>query len=234
MHQDGIGEAGAKKITAEILKHANLPEVISAQILSDKKSGRAFEGWQKLKQTLQKLIAKDHNPRELIDAVITGDYREYLENEFPNAGERLADLETLAEFAGRYEKLQSFLAEITLQESFSVDRGDEEEDEDKLVLSTIHQAKGLEWEAVFIINMAADAFPHPRAIKEGEIEEERRLFYVAATRAKSKLYLTYSISGGSTMTGFAHLKSPSQFLLEIPTNFYEAVDVVTDNSFDLF
>ena len=88
------------------------------------------------------------------------------------------------------------MAEITLQESFSVDRGDENKDEDKLILSTIHQAKGLEWEAVFIINMTADAFPHPRAVKEGEMEEERRLFYVAATRAKSKLYLTYSISGG--------------------------------------
>ncbi|MEK7130592.1 MAG: ATP-dependent helicase, partial [Patescibacteria group bacterium] len=234
LHQEGIGEVAAKKITMEILKYANLPEIISAQILGDKKSGRAFDGWQKLRQTLQKLIAKEHNPRELIEAVITGDYREYLENEFPNAAERLADLETLAEFAGRYEKLQSFLAEITLQESFSVDRGDENKDEDKLILSTIHQAKGLEWEAVFIINMTADAFPHPRAVKEGEMEEERRLFYVAATRAKSKLYLTYSISGGSTMSGFAHLRSPSQFLLEIPKDFYESIDVVAENNFDSF
>ena len=92
LHQEGIGEVAAKKITMEILKYANLPEIISAQILGDKKSGRAFDGWQKLRQTLQKLIAKEHNPRELIEAVITGDYREYLENEFPNAAERLADL----------------------------------------------------------------------------------------------------------------------------------------------
>ena len=66
-----------------------------------------------------------------------------------------------------------------------------------MVLSTIHQAKGLEWDAVFVINLTDGAFPHPRALgEEGGLEEERRLFYVAATRARRQLFLTYPITSG--------------------------------------
>jgi DNA helicase-2/ATP-dependent DNA helicase PcrA len=93
----------------------------------------------------------------------------------------------------------------------------------KIILSTIHQSKGLEWSAVFILNLAHGAFPHERAAREeGGIEEERRLFYVAVTRAKKYLYLNYpttsnSRGGHGSSWGEPMVNCPSIFLSEIDT-----------------
>ena len=228
-HQPGIGDAGAKKVTDELVKLSDLPNILSSADIFGRKENRSSAGWNNLKKILIKIIAAEQSPKQMIEAVISGDYRDYLENEFVNASERLADLETLAEFAGQYEELRLFLAEMTLQESFTINQESSEDSEDKIVLSTIHQAKGLEWEAVFVINLCSDAFPHPRAVKEGEVEEERRLFYVAATRAKTKLYLTYPTSSGNALAGYMHIKSPSIFIQEIPQNALESVDIVFDD-----
>jgi superfamily I DNA/RNA helicase len=116
------------------------------------------------------------------------------------------------------------LSEASLQESFAKSttiNQKQNEQQKRLVLSTIHQAKGLEWEVVFIINIANDAFPNSRAMSEQNgPEEERRLFYVAITRAKKHLFLTYPMateSWGSTA-------GPSLFLSEI------SQDLIDDHS----
>jgi DNA helicase II / ATP-dependent DNA helicase PcrA len=88
------------------------------------------------------------------------------------------------------------------------------------VLSTIHQAKGLEWKVVFVIWCAEGRFPNPRAVDEGAVEEERRLFYVASTRAMDHLYLCYPLTIFDREIGLVILK-PSRFISELASIHYE-------------
>ncbi|HLC99603.1 MAG TPA: ATP-dependent helicase [Patescibacteria group bacterium] len=234
LHQEGIGEVGAKRIINGILGLPDLPNGVLTFNSSDTAKGRLHEGWKILRKTLAKILEPNIIPQKLVELVSAGDYRQYLENQFPNAAERIADLEALAEFAGRYDSLSTFLAEVTLQESFAVQSDNQEhQDDDQIVLSTVHQAKGLEWETVFVINLTSNAFPHPKSVDEGNVEEERRLFYVAVTRAKQWLYLTYAVSSGNLMSGYAHISSPSIFLNELPTEAYETLEIIVENDFGL-
>lgn len=163
--------------------------------------------WQSMEQELEK------TPAQLIRAVLGSKYQEYLENEYGDYRERLQDLEQLAIFAERQPDLNRFLAEASLQESYATAHSKETEvDDEKMVLSTIHQAKGLEWEAVFILNVSAGQFPSERSLREPKgIEEERRLFYVAVTRAKRHLYFTYPLVGSFDSL----LQGPSMFIEEV-------------------
>ncbi len=95
---------------------------------------------------------------------------------------------------------------VSGEEIISADREDE-----KVILSTIHQAKGLEWKIVFIIWCAEGRFPNPKALEEGGLEEERRLFYVATTRAMYELYLCYPLLTFDKQVGHIILK-PSRFI----------------------
>jgi DNA helicase-2/ATP-dependent DNA helicase PcrA len=140
--------------------------------------------------------------------------------------ERLDDLEQFALFAESSTDLKTFLDEVSLTETFGA-RGPEHggRDDERIVLSTIHQAKGLEWDTVFILGLTDTAFPNPRALEEdGGLEEERRLFYVAATRARRRLFLTYAITSGfDTLM----MNQPSTFVREIPPNICEEVRLKT-------
>lgn len=184
---------------------------------------RAESGWKNLRGILEALVAdREQGPETLVRLVMDSDYRNYLRNQFQDADDRLGDLEQLALFAGKYDELSKFLAEVSLQESFGVVGGEaDKSNQERIVLSTVHQAKGLEWQAVFLIHLSDTAFPHPRALaEEGGMEEERRLFYVAVTRAQEYLYLSYSLASGyRTMT--MHLNAPSPFLKEIPDKLLE-------------
>jgi DNA helicase II / ATP-dependent DNA helicase PcrA len=103
-----------------------------------------------------------------------------------------------------------------------------------LVLSTIHQAKGLEWSHVFIPRVVEDSFPHRRALDEpGGEDEERRIFYVAITRAMNELTLTYPLTiarGGRGPTVFT---LPSRFLTEIDDSLVERAEIEFDRGADL-
>ncbi|MFM8334003.1 MAG: 3'-5' exonuclease, partial [Opitutaceae bacterium] len=96
-------------------------------------------------------------------------------------------------------------------------------DADALRLTTVHQAKGLEYAAVFLIGLADGSFPLRRAIEAGDVEEERRLFYVAVTRARDELYLCFPKV--NTKGGPAMLQTPSRFLLELPSDLYQPLRV---------
>ncbi len=185
---------------------------------------RAETGWKNFRGTMESLIAeREHGPETLVRLVMDSDYRDYLKNQYPDADDRLADLEQLALFSGKYDTLSKFLAEVSLQEEFGVVGGDEEDtNQERIVLTTVHQAKGLEWQAVFIIHLSDVYFPNPRALAEnGGLEEERRLFYVAVTRAKEYLFLSYSLAAGyRTMS--MQLQAPSPFLKEIPDRLLES------------
>ncbi len=185
---------------------------------------RATAGWQGFRSTVESLIEeRDGSPETLVRLVMDSDYREYLKNQYQDSADRLQDLEQLALFAGKYTKLSKFLSEVSLQEQFSVaENAAQTQETERLVLSTVHQAKGLEWRAVFVLHVSDQAWPNPRALAEARgIEEERRLFYVAVTRAKEYLFLTYSLASGFRSMSM-QLQQPSPFLKEIPDALLES------------
>src|SRR5690606_12529306 len=119
--------------------------------------------------------------------------------------------------------MQDFLAQIVLLNSETSDRH-VDPDTEAIKLTTIHQAKGLEYDVVFLIGVADGMFPGRRAIESGDVEEERRLFYVAVTRAKNELYLCFPKVATKAGPG-GMLLSPSRFLLEIPQELYEPLRI---------
>jgi DNA helicase-2/ATP-dependent DNA helicase PcrA len=161
--------------------------------------------------------AMQKNPAEMLNRILDeGSYREYLRSRYPNALARSDDIAELASYALQFESLQEFVAEIALAGEIEAEDVEEaEEPDEKLTLSSVHQAKGLEWRAVFILWLSEGRFPVPQSLKslEGE-EEERRLFYVAATRAKDELYLLHPIFHVERDHSRVLLR-PSRFVTEI-------------------
>ncbi|MFA5127191.1 MAG: ATP-dependent helicase [Patescibacteria group bacterium] len=175
---------------------------------------QAQNSWQQIKSTLDILLKHADKPVGKLINLIIEHYSDYLLEQYADYRQRQDDLEQLAAFAGNYDSLEQFLSEVVLQENYTLVAG--EHKRIGIVLSTVHQAKGLEWPAVFIINLTTQAFPHPLAIKEEEQAEERRLFYVAVTRAKDYLYLLYPLATWSY--GGQKSLQPSPFIYEIDSN----------------
>jgi len=123
-------------------------------------------------------------------------YEPFLEDKYDNPAPRLRDLEQLEQLASRFPDRQTMLTQITLDPPTSTEdlAGPPLLDEDYLVLSTIHSAKGLEWDAVYVIHAADGNIPSDMATRnDEEIEEELRLFYVALTRAKNHLCVCHPL-----------------------------------------
>ncbi len=230
LREDGIGPAAADKLIVAIrqLDSFDNLEGLGASILGAK----ARVGWNNFMTIwsgLYRLPEKD--PELMIEVILKSPYRDYLETEYIDSRDRLADIEELKSFAEKYDDLNTFLSETTLQESFSAATSttvQATDPKDKIVLSTIHQAKGLEWEYVFIVNLARGAFPNDRSLQEEHgLEEERRLFYVAITRAKQKLFLTYPLASGSYGD---FLAGPSMLLEEVNPELYDDHALLSVNS----
>lgn len=210
MHEEGVGPAAAQKVI-NVLKGFKDPKLV-AEAGSSVLSGKALAGFENFLTIWTKLNSSVMTPSEMIDALVNSSYRDYLDIEFVDSKERLQDIKQLALFAENYEDVADFLANTTLQESFALPKAGEKKT-DKVILTTVHQAKGLEWQVVFVINLSAGAFPSDRSMREPKgLEEERRLFYVAVTRAKRQLFLTYPMAGGAFGD---FLSGPSLFLDEI-------------------
>ena len=206
--QIGIGSATVGQIVEHLRQMSSFEDL---RLIGPQLPPRAQLGWNNLWLILEALRAVPGNtPKLLIQTLLDSEYLVYLENEYPDFRERKLDIEQLAEFSQGAENLSEFLAQATMQETYQA--AVDGRAGGKIILSTIHQAKGLEWEAVFVINLANGQFPNERALSEdGGLEEERRLFYVAITRAQRYLTLSYSLVSG--FGGF--LSGPSSFLEEI-------------------
>ncbi len=172
----------------------------------------AAETWPKLVHLLRSLVTtKAELPAQV--GMVRKFYRPLLEIKYDLAQPRLRDLEQLEQLAAKYRSRQRMLQEITLDPPSSTQdlAGPPHLDDDYLVLSTIHSAKGLEWDAVFIIHASDGNIPSDMATKSPtEIEEERRLFYVALTRAKNWLHVCCPLRyhyhpGHSDAHGYAQL-----------------------------
>ena len=221
--QAGIGATTASNLTAVVKQISDFEKIIQTDI-STRLPGKARQGWEEFTDIARRMLSHAPSPALMLRAVLDAGYRDYLEREYPDWRDRLEDIEQLAVFAESAASVSSFLADLALyDEVFSGRDKDDGGAEERIVLSTVHQAKGLEWDTVFIIHLADNAFPHRRAMaEEGGVEEERRLFYVAVTRARRKLFLTYPVMLG---TDTLMLNQPSLFLEELSPYLTERVEL---------
>ena len=219
----GIGRATADKVWEKLSGMEDPREVVKGEQIQKLLPSRAKEGWNRFAGVIQNLRerAVSGEVGGLIGYLIEGDYGVHLQTTFDNYEMRLEDLQQLALYAERFHSLEEFLSELSLIGGLSAeDIASGDIPDERLVLSSVHQAKGLEWTVVFVIYLADGRFPAAVALREayGE-EEERRLFYVAATRAKRDLYLTYPLIAGDR--GGSMLMRPSRFLSELDKSCYE-------------
>jgi DNA helicase-2/ATP-dependent DNA helicase PcrA len=198
---------------------------------SIKVPAKAASDWKQLAYTMDEIVHEDGTLAKPVDAlksVTLGIYDDWMKAKFTNYSSRKQDLEQLSLFAAGHKDLEALLAELSLLSGVDVAAdGRQEQDKEMLTLSSVHQAKGLEWKAVFLIWLAEGMFPNSRAIGDDDsagIEEERRLFYVAATRAKDLLHLCYPVLWPGNHSGDI-LQRPSQFLAELPAGLMETWEV---------
>jgi DNA helicase-2/ATP-dependent DNA helicase PcrA len=224
-------EAGSSKLenqpTAEGISqlptsNSQPPRLAPAlQICAKTVPAKAATAWKQFTDTISQLEDEivRQSAAKMLRLVIDAGYDDYLKENFANYRTRLEDLEQLAVFAYQFASVEDFLTQLALLTNVEAE-GDQaaKSDAEKIRLSTIHQAKGLEFDAVFVIMLCDGLFPSSRSMEneEGE-EEERRLFYVAITRAKTELYLSYPLTRASfSNSGGNGMQRPSRFLSEIP------------------
>ncbi len=225
-----IGEKGAIKIYDAALDHArlmqkNFLDVLNTDDVRSKVAKDARDDWVNFTASLSQVAEtmQTARPPDAVQTAIDGWYGDYLKGAFADYLDRLDELKALVGFAQRFDETQDFLAQIVLLNSETSDRH-VEADTEAIKLTTVHQSKGLEYDVVFLIGLADGQFPGRRSIESGDVEEERRLFYVAVTRAKNELYLTYPKVATRAGPG-GMLLTPSRFILELPTDLYEPLRI---------
>jgi len=211
---EGVGPKTAQKI---------LDELATSRLKIDQHPGTKKEfAYEKLKELfviLYKVHTSNAPPSELVGMVFDY-YYPLFKIKYDDFNKRSKDLETLQNISGNYKSLDSFLADMAIEPIIdSVTDIDETDKEDEfLTLSTIHSAKGLEWHSVFVIHAVEGYFPSVRAAESLEsLEEERRLMYVASTRAKQNLFVTYPMHMYNRIDGIT-LSKPSRFISEMSTD----------------
>jgi DNA helicase-2/ATP-dependent DNA helicase PcrA len=227
---EGIGPRRSQDLIGAIFsQESNGLEVLKAAATR----GAGASGLQDLARLLEELSGdQEMSPGDRLNAVC-GYYMPILKQQYDDYPKRMKDLEHLATIADRYRSMESFLADLTLEPPDESVVGVEapDSDEDRLVLSTIHSAKGLEWHSVFILWVLDGKFPSFYSFTaEDELEEERRLFYVAITRAKENLYLTCPVNVYDRMSGMV-LSKPSRFLDEVRRGSLESWSLIEEDDF---
>ncbi len=223
----GIGGKGADKLWKQFSSQCQVsgvrPETpiiaIALQSCASAVPKKAAVPWAQFATTMAQLERPEtrNDASKIIRLVIEAGYEEHLEENFANYRSRLEDLEQLAVFARQFQTVGDFLSQLALLTNVEAeDDQPANRDDEQIKLSTIHQAKGLEFDVVFVVMLCDGLFPSSRSMEsaEGE-EEERRLFYVAITRAKNELYLSYPLIRAMPGSGDM-MQQPSRFLSEIP------------------
>ena len=186
---------------------------------------KARKSWEQLAHTIEEIApgGKPNPPAEMLSSVIEAVYGEYMQENFANYDQRREDLNVLENYARQYTDAHEFLDQLALLSSLETEAelGAKESENEMVNLSSVHQAKGLEWRVVFVVWMCDGMFPSSRSLDSDEaIEEERRLFYVAVTRARDELYLTWPLM--RLNAGYGEMfQRPSRFLGEVPKELIE-------------
>ena len=224
---DGVGPRTAEKVVDDILKRRvglskEFAEAVTATSKFWMDYGNYPEQVRKLFDTLKDVAAPNISPAEKTDHLLRY-YEPVLRSRYEDHTKRKKDLETFQNIAERYNSIDELLTDMALEppsESIADIESPGPETE-FLTLSTIHSAKGLEWNTVFVMYALEGRFPAMRAASsDDEMEEERRLMYVACTRAKEHLIITYPMNIYDRESGMI-LTKPSRFLEGIGENLLE-------------
>ncbi len=219
---DGVGQKRSRDLLTQLVGSEAPYEVLRQG------GGRSALGLRNLAAALESVgNVEDGSPADQVNRLLEY-YYPILKEQYDDYPKRIRDLEHLMVMAERYGALEEFLADVTLEPPNESVTGIEAQDRDdeRLVLSTIHSAKGLEWRCVFVIWLVDGRFPSSYSfLTEEELEEERRLLYVAVTRAKQFLYLTFPVQVYDKITGSV-LSKPSRFLDDVPASLVEPWSVV--------
>jgi ATP-dependent DNA helicase UvrD/PcrA len=227
----GIGNRSAENLWSAWDKSLSDKREIaswSERLLPMTVSTKSKKHWTQLAHTLDEIApdGQPNPPSAMITSVVEAIYDDYAKMNFTNYELRKEDLNQLAAFARQFQDLNEFLSQLALISNVDAEAApNQSPDSEAVNLSTVHQAKGLEFQTVFVIWLTDGMFPGSRSIEQrNDLEEERRLFYVAITRAKDELYLSYPhmrLTGGYGDV----FQRPSRFLKEIPNKLVEDWDI---------
>lgn len=215
---EGVGPKSAQKIIDLITESK-----ISTDVNPEKFSAMKFNDIIfNLFSVLHKLRTSKLTPTEALELIINY-YSPIFKITYDDFNKRSKDLDIFMNISANYRSLDSLLADMAIEPPMDsvVDIGAEDKQDEYVTLSTIHSAKGLEWDSVFIIHALDGFFPSLRSADSDEsLEEERRLMYVAVTRAKNNLFVTYPMNIYERESGRT-LSKPSRFISNITPNLAE-------------
>jgi ATP-dependent DNA helicase UvrD/PcrA len=219
----GIGNRTAENLW-RAWKKSPLVANFGERLLSMNVPPKSKKAWEQLAHTLDEIAPRGqpNPPSDMIRSVVEAIYDDYAKVNFPNYELRREDLDQLAVFARQFKDVHEFLSQLALISNVDAEAApNQTSDKEAVNLSTVHQAKGLEFHTVFVIWLTDGMFPSSRSLDTRDaLEEERRLFYVSITRARDELYLTFPhmrLSGGYGDV----FQRPSRFLKEIPNKLVE-------------
>ena len=214
---EGIGPKRAQQILDEI---SNM-DFLSSDF-SHLKGNKLFVKVIPLFKLVSNLVTERYKlPYDKLELIYTY-YDSIFEKKYDDFNKRRKDLEALNNIASNYDNTTTFLSDMVLEPPRdALGEIDEDKDDEQLIISTIHSAKGLEWHSVFIMHAADGFFPSSQSFdKQTTIEEERRLMYVAVTRAKRNLFISFPTSIYDRYNGYT-IAMPSRFIANVPDTLAE-------------
>ncbi len=221
----GVGPATCRKIWIKLGRSfVAADKGARDHVMSSLKPG-ARQVWELIDPLFDKYFEDElsNNPGEMVYQFLTASYHRYLADTFQDYGKREDDITEMVNYMSKYSNVRDFLNDVALLTNMDTEAEQKSDgDFESIKLSTVHQAKGLEWPVVIILWMAETMFPSSRSITENEEgeAEERRLFYVAVTRAKDELILC--VPGmRRTHDGGVYTCEPSRFIEELPDELTE-------------
>lgn len=223
---EGVGPKKARDLLGNVVK-SEKPYQILREV-----GGRSGQGLKNLAHTLESLSeAGNLGTADQVNHIYEY-YLPILKEQYDDYPKRMRDLDHLHTIAEGYPEVDSFLSDLAIEppDGSAVDVEAPDRDDERMVLSTIHSAKGLEWQCVFVIWVVDGKFPSIYSfVTDEELEEERRLFYVAVTRAKRHLYLTYPINVFDKSSGML-LSKPTRFLDHVSPAMFDQLALIEEGS----
>ncbi len=209
----GIGKKGAEKVVSFVMSQKDPLGAV-------KEIGRFGKKYEAIEELFKGLFDRSA-VHEFIEYIYDTFYSDYLAMTFADFKDRQSDVKKLIEISKRYANITDFLSDLAITEDSTLTSNGK--DLEQVTLTTVHQAKGLEWRVVFILAVNPGDFPSFMGIKSGNLDEEWRIFYVAITRAKEYLYICHQ--AGSSRSNYSNYKfdvsQEYDFVESIPPSLYE-------------